>query len=407
MLNLNNIKIAIASSKLEHVKRGVETWAKETAQGLGERGFDVTLYKGSGNSHSDSVRTLPSIKGHTLFSQRLMKMIPGFFWRIGMGNGEQLEETTFAWNLIREARKERFDIIHTQDALVAHWLRLAVQWKFIPSQVILGHGTEEPFDFIRRFDYVQHLAPHHLKEASEKCGEHRGWFAIGNFVDTQKFKPFWDEGEVSLAMDRDHATEVQLNKERSALRRAYGIPEDAFVILSVAAVKATHKRIDYLIREVHRLLKLGHEHIFLAVAGSTTPETQDITKLGRDLLGERVLFLQDQPAEKMPEVHQLADVFVLCSLKEMMPIALLEALATATPAIVHKYPVEVWMIGDGGECIDMRNEGALAEAVTKYFRDDYRKDKALKAREHAVRHFSKEVILKEYVAMYEKILKMT
>ena len=40
------MRIAIASSGLGHVARGIETWALDTAAALAARGVDVTLFGG-------------------------------------------------------------------------------------------------------------------------------------------------------------------------------------------------------------------------------------------------------------------------------------------------------------------------------------------------------------------------
>ncbi len=394
MHNLSNSKIAITSAKLEHVKRGVETWARDTAHALKEKGLQVTLCKGSGANHSAFERVIPSIKEHTPLNTRLTKVLPKSLWHIGLGSGEQIEETSFALSLIREARREGFDIIHTQDAHVAQALQCARRFGLLKSKVILGHGTEEPFWFLKKFDYIQHLAPHHLDEAVTHCGEHPGWFAIGNFVDTLRFKPYWN--------GIDHGFLCKSNGR--GLRRQFDIPDNGFVVLSVAAIKKTHKRLDHLIKEIHQLHQSGYQQVYLVIAGSTTKETDQIIKLGYELLGDKIRFLQNQGPEIMPQVHQMADLFVLCSLKEMMPIALLEALASGTPAMVHPYPVEEWMIGEGGESVDMSKTGELAAAMVKYFDHVRRMDIARKAREQAVRGFSKEVIVEQYVKMYEKVL---
>jgi hypothetical protein len=40
------LKIAVVSSGLGHVARGIETWADDLAAALYKRGVDVTLFKG-------------------------------------------------------------------------------------------------------------------------------------------------------------------------------------------------------------------------------------------------------------------------------------------------------------------------------------------------------------------------
>ena len=68
----HNYKVAVVSAKLEHIKRGVETWARDTAYCLAAKGVDVTLYKGSGASHFLFEKALPSIKEGSDLSKRLV-----------------------------------------------------------------------------------------------------------------------------------------------------------------------------------------------------------------------------------------------------------------------------------------------------------------------------------------------
>ena len=69
--------------------------------------------------------------------------------------------------------------------------------------------------------------------------------------------------------------------QRTAQRcRELAIPQDAFVVLSVAAIKREHKRIDYLVEEVSRT-----NDAWLVVAGQTTAET-DYLKRRAGMLGE-------------------------------------------------------------------------------------------------------------------------
>ena len=62
------------------------------------------------------------------------------------------------------------------------------------------------------------------------------------------------------------------------------------------------------------------------------------------------------------------------------------------------------MIGNGGDAADLSGRGALAEAIQRYLNQGYRLEKSKKAREHAVAHFSKHIIIDEIIKMYEKIL---
>ncbi|MDE2027104.1 MAG: glycosyltransferase family 4 protein, partial [Candidatus Omnitrophica bacterium] len=375
------LKLALLSCGLGHVKRGIETWTEDLAISLrSNKRVDVTLYKGAGQASVPNEVVIPCLKRSLGLNKWLIKHRPPFCWRFGLATTYTLEETTFALNLLPELLVKQFDIIHTQDPDVAYILQKFCGWGLLRSKVILGHGTEEGFKFLKAFDYLQHLAPYHQQEAEDFGVKNKRAFAIGNFIDTKVFQP-------GIARK---------------LRQEIGIPEDVFVVLSVAAIKKHHKRVDYLIDEV---AQIRNEKVYLLVAGASENETAGLINEAKRKLGQRAVFLTDFPRKRIQEVYAAADVFVLCSLKEMMPIALLEALACGLPAIVNRYPVEEWMIGQGGDAIDMTKPGELSRAIKKYLDDRYKSEKSRIAREHVVRNFSKEAILEQYLQMYETVMR--
>ncbi len=202
-----------------------------------------------------------------------------------------------------------------------------------------------------------------------------------NFVDCAVFQPFSTEDL----------------PRRSSLRAGLGIPEAAFVVGCVAAVKKDHKRIDYLIREF-RQWAVGSEQLavsreqmtvnreesaasslptadcllpaipslptvhcplptvapFLLIAGAKTGETTELLALAESLIPGRYKIVTDCSRAQMPELYRAMDVFVLTSLFEMMPIALLEALASGLPCLVNRHPVLEWMVGVERQTADIR-----------------------------------------------------
>lgn len=114
----------------------------------------------------------------------------------------------------------------------------------------------------------------------------------------------------------------------------------------------------------------------------------------------------DLGRDQIVEIFRASDVFALCSLKEMMPIALLEALASGLPALVNTYPVLQWMTGSGGLSMDMRCQCVLAEAVAGLMQDPVRRaELGMNARNHAVRMFSRDAVLDRVVQMYKEVLR--
>jgi glycosyltransferase involved in cell wall biosynthesis len=401
-----DLKICIASSGLGHVARGIETWAADLGLALRQRGVNVVLCKGGGSSPSASEHVLSCWQRESKKTQRLLRWLPRrLFWRFGLGGAYDIEQTTFAWRLVKYLRKEKVDLLHVQDPGVAIWVQKARRLGLVHTRTILAHGTEEPPEFLQRIDYLQHLAPWHLEDTRVAGVGKPAWTAIPNFIDTELFRP----------------------GRCDSLREELGIPAEAIVVLCVAAIKRHHKRIDYLLSECSRICPhpsplpegkgtpmkkfFGEDTgtrppVWLLVAGGWEKETDELVSEGRRLLGDRVRFLVRFPRERMPELYRAADLFVLCSLKEMMPIALLEAAASGLPCLVHQHPIMQWMVGPGGEAIDMEQPGSLAAALARLASDHERRVRlGVQAREHCVENFSRDRVVDQILEYYDFVMR--
>jgi glycosyltransferase involved in cell wall biosynthesis len=250
------------------------------------------------------------------------------------------------------------------------------------AKVILGHGTEESPKFLAHFDHVQELAPCYLEEGKSKGVSGKSWFAIPNFVDCERFKP----------------------GDRQAARKRFDLPENAFVVLDVAAFKRTHKRLDWLAHEVAKTKAQNRKSkVLLVVAGAQTSETDALLPVMREALGDRLHVLTELCRDDMPELYRTADVFAHASLQEMMPIALIEALASGLPVIANRAPIFEWIIGEAGTLVDASSPHALADALTPYLLPSFRAEKSAAARQRAVAMFSANVVVEQILRMYETV----
>ena len=99
------------------------------------------------------------------------------------------------------------------------------------------------------------------------------------------------------------------------------MPPNDFIVLCVAAIKKTHKRMDDLLREFALFSENYNGAAALVIAGGREAESDEIIAEGRRLLGNRVRFLEGVNREKIPDLYRASDVFALASRHEMMPIA--------------------------------------------------------------------------------------
>lgn len=385
------MKIAIASSGLGHIARGVEAWALDTANALHQKGIHVTLFAAGHVDTEAPLVVLPCIRRYTHLSNVITRIMPPFTWRWGLRSGYGLEQLTFWCQLKRHLKSGGYDILHLQDPMTALWCGENRAAGRMYTREILAHGTEEPAGFLGRLQYVQHLVPWHMERVLSELHMStapEGWTVAPNFVDTDRFKP------------------VQSKEKQRVLRERLGLPPEGFLIGTAAAIKRSHKRIDYIIDEVAAMTEVtrGPPSRHLVIAGATETETSELIAYAEQKLGDHVTFLRDLPFHDMPDFYRCLDVFVLGSLFEMMGIVLAEAMSAGVPALVHNHPVLRYVIGkDGGICLAMDEPGSLSECLAS-LDDQSIRQMSKEARKRAIHTFSKNTVIGQYIDHYRHIL---
>jgi glycosyltransferase involved in cell wall biosynthesis len=375
------MKIALVATGLDHVKRGVESWAASMASALAERGHDVTLFKGSGHRRHCYEQVLASLPRNSAWNERLLAVTSRLGgWRYGLGNDYEIEQASAFVSLLWRLKRVRYDVVHTQDAWLALLLQRAANAGWHQSKVIFANGTAAPLRLMARLPYVQELSPPYF-DAHVKIRDPRGLFVVPNSVDVIRFAP----------------------GDRAQARRQLGLPDDRPIVLSVGAIKGPRKRMDWLIGELARTA--GDTR--LVIAGAVERETESLIRWGKEMLGDRLFILANRDHAEMPVIYQAADVFVLCAIDEVFGIAFLEAMATGIACIGHHYPVTQWVIGNGGITVDMARDNDLTAALQRLFTDEtLRRDLGRAARERARETFSDEVVVTETVKMYHAVAAM-
>lgn len=384
MSDLRSLRICIASSGLGHVQRGIEAWAQELGVALAQLGHNVCLCKGAGDVRYDYERVIRCWTRDSNPTRQLLRLIPKpLSWRLGLSAGYGVEQTTFAWNLIWFLKRNQIDILHLQDPQVAILVQRAAQAGLIKTRTILNHGTEEPFEFLRKIDFLQHGAPWHVQSIVEAGIWKDSWTMIPNFVDTEKFRPGQNAG----------------------LRQQLDIPSGGLVALVCSAIKRKHKRVDFIIGEFENVLKRFPQlPVWLVIAGGRSHDTEALVNEAQLKLGDRVRFIIDAPQASMPELYQSADFLLHGSLKEMMPMALLEAIACGLPCLFHHHPVMQWIVGAGGMPLNLECDGELATAINLLATDHpLRNSLGQQAREHCVAHFDRQIVVNQILEHYRRV----
>lgn len=123
---------------------------------------------------------------------------------------------------------------------------------------------------------------------------------------------------------------ANVHVDRSAKRQEIGVPEDAFLLLSVGELNE-NKNHQIIIKA---LAKLNNPNIHYAIAG-VGDGREAVLALAEALgVAGQVCFLGYRT--DVPELNHTADVFCFPSIREGLPVSLVEAVACGLPVVAAK-----------------------------------------------------------------------
>ncbi len=297
---------------------------------------DVTLLKGGGPRAADELVPLFIHRNSPIMSALPVHKLLG-------RTPYHTECMMFALGMLPWLRAGRFDVVHTIDAPLTRLLyrmraRLGLRFTLLFTE---GTGMA-PSDYPPA-DHTHFVSLAGLDQA----------LAYGYRAETMTLVP------CGVYPER-----FQTPLDRAALRRAYDIPADRFVILSVAAINRDQKRTDYLVDEV---AALGGDTL-LILDGSLDHGDPVLVDYARRKLGDRVRISQ-VASDKVGELYKLADVMTHVSMFESFGLTIVEAASTGMPVITHDGPHFRWLLPSPASWIDASRPGALTERLRSAMRD--------------------------------------
>jgi len=362
-----SLKVALVSTGLGRVLRGFESFTESLFDSLRKYAphVDVTLFQGGGR-WGDRRVVIPNCHRYGAPAR----------W-FGYEKGNLLEKRSFALALYPLLRWGHYDIVHYNELVMGSALFHLRRYLGGRYKLLYCNGAPSPPVHYRdRCDFGQMLTGPEYEEAAASGMPQNRLFLLPYGADGDRFSP-------------------QNQLVRRAVRQELGIPEDARVVLTVAALNSRHKRVDYLIREIARL----DQPAWLVAAGQPTEETEFLKQEGTRLLPGRFRLIT-WPYERMHLLYAGADAFSLCSLTEGFGLVTVEAMLSGLPVLAHDAKVFRWIAGHSGvKCINMSEQGTLAAALAGILANrNYSNSRA-----EALRRFSWERLVPQYVQMYETI----
>lgn len=295
-------------------------------------GIELELVKGSGPG-GPWERSIPTLRRDGAIARTLGHSL-GF-------RPFRLEALAFAFSLQPVLLRRRPDVVYLSEWDTA---RALARLRSLTSQqfkLMLANGGFAVGGF-EHLDHIQELTPaarEHVLERGADPAKHSVLpygFGIG------------DQVLVLSAADR------------LALRRRLGLPPERTIVISVAALNRSHKRLDYLIEE---LAAVPAPRPFALLVGEPDAETPGLRGLAAERLGTDGHEFRTVSANQVPDLLRASDAFVLASLAEAQGRAVVEAMAEGLHCIVHDSPVMRFAVGEHGSVADIRERGALTRLL--------------------------------------------
>lgn len=365
------IKVFIPCSGLARIKRGFESFTRECFDALvDEPSVQFTLFKGTGESH-DKEFTLWNLPRSDWSAIQLGKLVGRSSYNI--------EQSTFFLSLLPHIYRENPDIIYFSDINLGHALW---HWKRLTRKkykLLISNGTPQDPPFLR-WDHVQQLTPVNYQHA------------LDSGVSAKK------QSLVPLGFHLSSQLQILTSLERKVLRSKLRLPEDRFIILSVGWIDKSHKRMDYLIREV---ASLPEPRPYLLLLGHQDTESSGIIKLGIQLLGSNNFQVRTAESDEVSNYYKVADIFVLASLIEGFGRAYVEAMSHGLPCLAHDYEVTQFVLGAEGYLDNFKLEGSLAGLILKVLVEPYNELKRNLRHQSVYNRFSWEKLSPKYLEMIQ------
>lgn len=301
--------------------------------------------------------------------------------------------------LVRKFKQSDAKIIHThkyKDTILA---APAAKLCGIPYVVRTVHGLREPFEGLRAFKMS-------LYESIERT-VHRLCVNSIIGVSSQIERRYRAEGAVSrvvcirngIDLDR-RLTQV----DRDRLRRDLGVDSGTCLIGTVGRLTPV-KGLSYLLQSISILLR-QRANVRLLIVGDGVIR-KDLEAQARDLgIGENVVFLGHR--EDTEALLQALDIFVLPSLNEGIPMALLEAMAASRAVVASRVGGIPEIVEDGveGILVEPMDATQLAENCGRLIESpEIAMKMGEQARKRVVQEFSAVAMADRVAALYKELVR--
>lgn len=319
-----------------------------------------------------------------------IKMIHIDFDRNPLGKSNLLARK----QLLELMEKEKYDIVHCNTPSGGMVGRIAAAQMKIPKVIYMAHGFHfwkgAPLKNWLLYYPVERILAHltdrliTINHEDYACAKRFHYKKGGR----AEYVP--GVGIVTKRFERDE-------KVRSEMRNTLGIKDNETVLLSVGEINPNknHKIV------VEALAKLGRKDIRYVACGigALMEENQQLAKsLG---IEDQVMFVGYRT--DIDKFYQAADIFVVSSFREGLPVAPMEAMSAGLPCVASRIRGNVDLFDGGQLMFDPRDVDSLCKALNNAMDERIISDE-LARNSQTLQRFSMEEAVKAMKKIYVDVM---
>lgn len=263
----------------------------------------------------------------------------------------------------RIARKDRCRLIHAHFVIPTGLIAVLVGCCLKIPVIIQAHGSDMT-KYARLNRWMAWLTTfaakqaHHLIVVSQE---------LSRILVQELAVPTHKITVRSCGIDTMHFRSIPRDQAREHIK----LPEEAFIVLFVGSL-ITRKGVDILLAAFAGLVE--HDPTATLIVVGEGPLRQELEAQTHDLGIEKVVhFVGPKSNEELPIWYSSADIFVLPSLREGVPLVLLEALSCGLPVIVSRAGgmSELVVHGKNGLLVDIGDPTTLERHMRMLLREPH------------------------------------